>query len=892
MKKISVWAILVMAMASMAMNYTGYVYLSSNSEYATYLSVGCNAKNADGDVTSIGTSDIVLVQKDVYGWYKIPVSDLLVDGTLADFCFYQGYKTSKIVSLYDGDEYIGSKTVYYYPSSKTFSEKDFANQKDLYLGFSGYIYHSIPVEPPTVFFKSNWKTNYVVLDGYQFIRLNNKNSNGWTVVHDEFKSNYIRRDIKIDSVQKMRYGVNVHCLEDDEGECLYDDITGKPITVRDTVDSIMVWVYTYDTLSIDTLYRTYDGTIVFTDSNQYCGGHFTYKSLFNVGGSSMDTYYCMNQNLGIQVDKSIYVFENPKKANKTLIRTKEPESAKTLHVLPPQVSSWFGETPALAVDGGESYTALKVEPGHCGWYSTLFFEEEIPTRASFTGLVNKTLKFGKIANVDSLFNKLNTNELYYVADDPSKIFWYATNPGYEGICEVHLQGIVYDTDADLHPAFSCYSQGGEGCQKGAQDVSLTTAITAINACIGVTPGVVEDTLGRDHKPVLSKAGEKCFISSDFFNQLFNPTDGVNETSCSVIPFTLNASGKWEFSSDYFLSPGAPAIGGYYPVELTEDKDIVVGEPVEVARTKHLAEGPVFVGPELRAVDEKEGVMKMDLLCNGPGWNKGIDCAGLFADGEDLAKEAAGYLDYNGSSTLCVWGWSCPNQAPEDWTFFDSYETVAPRTSGNPRWVSTIGRNQHFCFESHAKFTYRKGLRFGVRGDDDIWIFIGGKLAIDLGGTHLAAPGYADLSRLTDRDDNPLVVGQTYDIDIFFCDRRTTMSNMNIYSNFYLDQSESQSRMRPCKVNVEHIFDDDPLSPGRVTATEMTVAAPSRVNVGVEGLRVEVSGLSANEPVALFDLQGRVIAKRHASTSNMWIDVKNAGRYIVKTKTGRTVVTVK
>ena len=88
-----------MAIASMAMNYNGYVYLNSNSKYTTYLSVGCNAKNADGDVTSIGTSDIVLVQKDVYGWYKIPVSDLLVDGTLADFCFYQGYTTSKAVQF-------------------------------------------------------------------------------------------------------------------------------------------------------------------------------------------------------------------------------------------------------------------------------------------------------------------------------------------------------------------------------------------------------------------------------------------------------------------------------------------------------------------------------------------------------------------------------------------------------------------------------------------------------------------------------------------------------------------------------------------------------------------------------------------------------------------------
>jgi fibro-slime domain-containing protein len=79
------------------------------------------------------------------------------------------------------------------------------------------------------------------------------------------------------------------------------------------------------------------------------------------------------------------------------------------------------------------------------------------------------------------------------------------------------------------------------------------------------------------------------------------------------------------------------------------------------------------------------------------------------------------------------------------------------------------------------------LRFSFRGDDDIWVFIGGKLAVDLGGTHLAAPAYVNLDNITDKNGLPLVDGEEYPIDIFFCDRRTTMSNVRIKTNMYIQQ---------------------------------------------------------------------------------------------------------
>ncbi len=93
---------------------------------------------------------------------------------------------------------------------------------------------------------------------------------------------------------------------------------------------------------------------------------------------------------------------------------------------------------------------------------------------------------------------------------------------------------------------------------------------------------------------------------------------------------------------------------------------------------------------------------------------------------------------------------------------------------------TQGHNFHFTTEAHVRFGYHGGERFTFSGDDDMWIFVNGKLALDLGGTH------GKLTATIDFDAQAAALGiekgRVYNMDIFHSERHTDASNYRVETN--------------------------------------------------------------------------------------------------------------
>ncbi|MBX3374434.1 MAG: fibro-slime domain-containing protein [Phycisphaeraceae bacterium] len=87
-----------------------------------------------------------------------------------------------------------------------------------------------------------------------------------------------------------------------------------------------------------------------------------------------------------------------------------------------------------------------------------------------------------------------------------------------------------------------------------------------------------------------------------------------------------------------------------------------------------------------------------------------------------------------------------------------------------------GKNFHFTTEVQTEFTYRRnaGYVFTFSGDDDVWVYINGRLVIDLGSLHSRKEQTIDLDRLDWLED-----GRVYPLAIFHAERRTSASNFRM-----------------------------------------------------------------------------------------------------------------
>ncbi|MCF0216535.1 MAG: fibro-slime domain-containing protein, partial [Fibrobacteraceae bacterium] len=471
--------------------------------------------------------------------------------------------------------------------------------------------------------------------------------------------------------------------------------------------------------------------------------------------------------------------------NVTYMGTQAP-SVKSFYILIPNDTKWKTTIPYYTPDGTfASGKPLSGAPNMCGWYYLRWIDEPIPDQVIIfqsddTELENAIGYYGLwdedyVADpipIRSLFDTFENNDLYFIPDDndweqtddpdfTTNQGWGFTDPMIENsdLCHYNLAALIYDTDASLHGAFTCDAYPQEGANKcyeaGAKFNFSGNGQANTVPCIGVTKGIVQNKLGEDNKPVYNKSSG-CFVSEDAFKALFNETPGVNYQHCRNIQFSLTSDGLWEYDS--YNEPN----GAYTPLNDVTSATCGGDATCVKAATKRVGYGNVLYGtggtPGSNAQNNVNAATTK-LLGNVNNW-AAIN-----------PKTGYPYID----------SYIAQNGDFASGTMPDVYDNTSWDLRVN-KGVDDVNNNQHYCFESHASFKFRPGMTFTFRGDDDIWVFINKELVIDLGGTHLAAPSFVNLDELS------LTVGETYPIDIFFCDRRTDMSNIRIKSNMYIVQS--------------------------------------------------------------------------------------------------------
>ncbi|MBN2671611.1 MAG: DUF4215 domain-containing protein [Deltaproteobacteria bacterium] len=268
------------------------------------------------------------------------------------------------------------------------------------------------------------------------------------------------------------------------------------------------------------------------------------------------------------------------------------------------------------------------------------------------------------------------------------------------------------------------------------------------------PGMVEDMLDADGKPVYTGAVNNAHVAStSSFEQWFRDSS-VSDTVVDELVLYDNGSGgfvnRWGddgepfvyYSDAVWCGQGGGTGCDLYPgcVEGAVDAD----------------------GNDISALYETYGVCQDPCVYWGPENTSACMVIGLPMEGNPLFYP----LDDIDSPDVGVAA-KVPPPYADSWP----YEGDEDGPLHNFSFTSEV----RYWFQYNSDQTYT----LDFLGDDDVWVFLNNQLAVDLGGIHTPVAGNLTLETPADGAAFDLVNGQVYEIVVFQAERQTDCSSYQL-----------------------------------------------------------------------------------------------------------------
>ena len=180
-------------------------------------------------------------------------------------------------------------------------------------------------------------------------------------------------------------------------------------------------------------------------------------------------------------------------------------------------------------------------------------------------------------------------------------------------------------------------------------------------------------------------------------------------------------------------------------------------------------------------------------------------------------------------------------------------------------------NFHYAMKAHCEFYYDKSseLEFNFSGDDDVYLFINNKLALDIGGAHTALEGNVKINDIA--DELGLEDGEVYTFDFFYMERHTTASNIRIHTNMVLLPADAKSSVLFKDKDGNVLEDGAKVNAGDKVSAEYSVKAGVKgmsnitfnddafgTKIGKEGLELGECEVDGKLEVKVTDKEGNVV----------------------------------